>query len=47
MFVDRGAAQRLRAAARLHFLEQEWPEIASRIRRLDIDPAELLDRVPA
>jgi len=47
MFVDRGAAQRLRAAARLHFLEQEWPEIASRIRRLDIDPAELLDRVTA
>jgi GntR family transcriptional regulator len=47
MFVDRGAAQRLRAAARLHFLEQEWPDIASRIRRLDIDPAELLDRVLA
>jgi GntR family transcriptional regulator len=46
MFVDPGAAARLRASARAQFLDEEWPEIASRIRRLDIDPAALLDRVP-
>jgi GntR family transcriptional regulator len=45
MFVDTGAADRLRRAARAQFLDQEWPEIAQRIRRLDIDPADLLERV--
>jgi GntR family transcriptional regulator len=47
MFVDAGAAERLRVAARAQFLEQEWPEIASRIARLGIDPADLLDRISA
>ncbi|PZU11029.1 MAG: GntR family transcriptional regulator [Sphingomonas sp.] len=47
MFVVEGAADRLRLAARAHFLEEEWPEVAERIRRLDLDPAELLDRLPA
>ncbi|UAK23361.1 GntR family transcriptional regulator [Sphingomonas nostoxanthinifaciens] len=46
MFVGPGAAGRLRTAARAHFLSEEWPEIASRIRRLAIDPADLLERVP-
>ena len=41
------AAQRLRATARARFIDEEWPEIASRIRRLGIDPAELLDRITA
>ena len=46
MFVDKGAAERLRRAARAQFLEQEWPMLALRIRRLEIDPADLLERVP-
>jgi GntR family transcriptional regulator len=47
MFVDPGAVARLRASARAQFLDEEWPEIASRIRRLDLDPADLLERRPA
>ena len=46
MFVDAGAAERLRVSARARFLAEEWPEIAGRIRRLAIDPAALLERVP-
>jgi len=46
MFVDAGAADRMRRAARASFLNEEWPEIASRIQRLGIDPADLMDRVP-
>jgi GntR family transcriptional regulator len=45
MFVGAGAAERLRLTARRQFLEEEWPEIAARIRRLDIDPADLLEQV--
>jgi GntR family transcriptional regulator len=45
MFVGAGAAERLRVTARRQFLEEEWPEIAARIRRLDIDPADLLEQV--
>ncbi|QJU57778.1 GntR family transcriptional regulator [Sphingomonas sp. AP4-R1] len=47
MFVVSGAADRLRVAARRSFLEDEWPEIAQRIRRLDLDPADLLDHLHA
>ncbi len=45
MFVDAGAAGRLRHAARTRFLDHEWPDIARRIRRLEIDPGDLLERV--
>src|SRR4051812_31479775 len=45
MFVREGAAQRLRAAERTRFLEQEWPRIRERMDRLGIVPAELLDEV--
>lgn len=45
MFVAEGAKQRLRKAERETFLNDEWPRIAERIRRLDLDPADLLDRV--
>jgi GntR family transcriptional regulator len=47
MFVEQGAMQKLRAAVRTHFLETEWPEIAARIKRMGIEPAELLERTPA
>ena len=42
MFVADGAAERLRVAARQQFLHHEWPELVQRIRRLGLDPADLL-----
>lgn len=42
MFVQPGASARLRQGARKRFLEEEWPEIAARMRRLDLDPADLV-----
>lgn len=44
MYVAPGAAERLRSAERKQFIDEEWPEIAARIERLGIDPAELLER---
>ena len=43
MFVASGACSRLRKAERRIFLEERWPAILSDIRRLDLDPAELLE----
>jgi GntR family transcriptional regulator len=47
MFVAEGAAQRLLASERKSFLEERWPAIAAHIRRLGLDPEQLLDRTPA
>lgn len=47
MFVADGAAGVLRARLREEFLSQVWPPVAQQIRRLDIDPAQLLDGHPA
>src|SRR3954468_4449479 len=44
MFVAPGARARLSESERSRFLDQEWPEIRARMRRLGIDPATLLDR---
>lgn len=44
MYVASGAADRLRQAERTRFVEEEWPEIAARMARLGIEPAELLER---
>jgi GntR family transcriptional regulator len=44
MFVAPGARARLSESERNRFLKEEWPEIRARMRRLEIDPAELLDR---
>ena len=44
MFVAPGARARLGDSERNRFLTEEWPEIRARMRRLGIDPAELLDR---
>jgi GntR family transcriptional regulator len=44
MFVVPGAAARLRESARSRFLNEEWPAIAGRVRRLGITPAELFER---
>jgi GntR family transcriptional regulator len=43
MYVAQGAAEALRRSERDTFLRQEWPEISARIRRLGIDPADLLE----
>ncbi|PTQ09931.1 GntR family transcriptional regulator [Sphingomonas oleivorans] len=45
MFVVPGATERLRSSARARFLQEEWPRVAAQIRRLALDPADLLDRV--
>ena len=47
MFVADGATARLRASERKEFLEQRWPAIAAHIRRLGLDPADLIERIPA
>ena len=47
MFVAPGAANTLRARLKQEFLSQVWPPVAEQIRRLDIDPADLMDRLPA
>lgn len=44
MYVADGAADRLRQAERVRFVEEEWPEIAARMERLGIAPADLLER---
>jgi GntR family transcriptional regulator len=44
MYVAPGASEKLRRAERARFVEEEWPEIAARMARLGIEPAELLER---
>lgn len=44
MFIVAGAADKLRRAEREAFLREEWPEIRSRMARLDITPEDLLSR---
>src|SRR6476620_2402559 len=44
MFVAPGARARLSESERSRFLKEEWPEIRARMRRLGVDPAELLER---
>ncbi len=45
MFVVQGAAARLRQTERAAFLEEEWPEIRARMKRLGIAPSELLSEL--
>ena len=44
MFVAPGARTRLGNSERNRFLNEEWPEIRSRMRRLGLDPAVLIQR---
>ena len=46
MFVLEGARKALMKDERQAFLNEQWPEIVATIRRLNLDPAELLSRVP-
>jgi GntR family transcriptional regulator len=47
MFVAEGAAERLLTGERRDFLEQRWPAIAAQIRRLGLNPADLIERALA
>jgi GntR family transcriptional regulator len=47
MFVAPGARSRLSDSERSRFLMEEWPQISARMKRLGIDPAELLERQKA
>ncbi|WP_338446858.1 GntR family transcriptional regulator [Pelagerythrobacter marensis] len=44
MYVVAGAAERLRRSEREQFLAEEWPELRARMKRLGIDPVDLLER---
>jgi GntR family transcriptional regulator len=44
MFVADGARARLRDSERTRFVSEEWPEVRARMKRLGIDPAELIER---
>ena len=41
LYVNAGARERLKAAERQRFLEQEWPRLRERLRRLGIGAAQL------
>ena len=41
MFVAPGARARLREAERKRFMQEEWPEIRARMKRLGIEPSAL------
>ena len=47
LFVAPGARARLRASERNQFLSEDWPAIRERMKRLGIDPAELIERQEA
>jgi GntR family transcriptional regulator len=44
MFVAEGATRRLLDRERRAFLDEEWPRIRQVMNRLQIDPADLLER---
>jgi GntR family transcriptional regulator len=41
LYVTEGAHERLRTAERQRFIEEEWPRLRERLRRLDIDIQQL------
>jgi GntR family transcriptional regulator len=47
LFVAPGARARLRTSERSQFLGEEWPAIRERMKRLGVEPAELLEREKA
>lgn len=44
MFVAQGAAERLRSTERKTFLEDRWPGICAHMRRLGLEPEDLVER---
>ena len=47
MFVNDGARTELLKAERGRFLDKEWPQVKATIERLGLDPAALLQEIPA
>jgi GntR family transcriptional regulator len=47
MFVASGAAARLQTSERDHFLKSVWPPVVAHMRRIGLDPSELLARETA
>ena len=47
MFVAAGAADRLRNSERREFLDNRWPGIVSHMRRLGLEPEDLVERALA
>jgi GntR family transcriptional regulator len=47
LFVAAGARARLLQTERQRFLTEEWPAVRQRMKRLGIDPAELIEREQA
>jgi GntR family transcriptional regulator len=45
MFIREGASKALKKDERRAFLEEQWPEVVATIRRLGLDPSELLAEV--
>ena len=45
MFVAPGARARLRESEREQFIKTEWPQIAERMKRLGIEPSDLVAEV--
>ncbi len=45
MFVKEGAQKALLHAERAHFLEEEWPQVVARIKRLGLKVSELLKKL--
>jgi GntR family transcriptional regulator len=44
MFVAPGASEKLRGAERKQFLEERWPDICAHMRRLGLEPRDLVER---
>lgn len=47
MFVSDGATERLRTLMRKEFLTQIWPPVADQMRRIGVDPRELIGMAKA
>lgn len=47
MFVTEGAPEKLLASERERFLKDEWPKTITRMKRLGLDPQQLLSKVKA
>ncbi len=44
LFVAQGAVKKLRETERRIFIKQTWPNICSQMRRIGINPSELLEK---
>ena len=47
LFAAEGASERLRSAERKDFLDNRWPAIAAQMKRLGLEPEDLVERALA